>query len=623
MRRPRLAEAAWLGALGIGVVGVGVGFADPVPTTPEDFFQGGSQPLSLTVKLTSTTVCSFCHGFFDETTEPLRLWASSMMGQSARDPIFHAARAIANQDAADIGAFCNRCHVPQGFMSDRHLPTDGSNMTPSDFEGVSCSTCHRMVDPIYQEGISPMQDQAILAALPNHPVNPGNASYIFDPQDRRRGPYALAYDFHPWIQAQFQRSSQICATCHEVSNPAFTRQSDGSFVANTLNLRHPTGNKFDMFPEQRTYSEWAMSSFATTPQPLGARYGTNQANVQSCQDCHMPRTTAGACDPSLGPTIRNDYAKHTFNGSNTWVLKAVRELNPDDATLLEDGTLAAALERTQEMLRDASDLELAVDGSQLRARIVNQTGHKLPTGYPEGRRMWVNVKFLNAAGDVVAERGAYNSDTATLSTDDTKVYEAKFEISPASAAVFSKPAGPYLGLIPVDTITKDNRIPPRGFTNANFNAVQAGHFGYSYADGQYWDDTLFDIPAGATRAEVRTFYQTTSREYIEFLRDANTGGPGNAGEIAYAQWLLHGKSAPAEMDVATIQLTCPADLDDGSGTGAPDGGVDINDLIFFLVAFENGTAGADLDDGTMTGTPDQAVTIDDMLYYLVRFEMGC
>ena len=104
---------------------------------------------------------------------------------------------------------CNRCHSPQAFMSDRHLPTDGSNMTPSDFEGVSCSTCHRMVDPIYQEGISPAQDQAILAALPNHPINPGNASYIFDPQDRRRGPYALAYDFHPWIQAQFQRSSQI------------------------------------------------------------------------------------------------------------------------------------------------------------------------------------------------------------------------------------------------------------------------------------------------------------------------------------------------------------------------------------------------------------------------------
>lgn len=614
---------AWLSALGVGALAVGVGFADPVATTPEDFFQGGSQPLSLTVKLTSTTVCSFCHGYFNDETEPLRLWASSMMGQSARDPVFHAARAIANQDAEDVGAFCNRCHVPQGFMSDRHLPTDGTNFTPSDFEGVSCSTCHRMVDPIYQAGLSPVQDEAILAALPNHPVNPGNASYIFDPQDRRRGPYVLENDFHPWIQSQFHRSSSLCATCHEVSNPTLTRETNGSYTINPLNLRHPTGNKYDMFPEQRTYSEWAMSSFATTPQPLGARYGTNQVNVQSCQDCHMPRTAAGACDPSLGPVVRGDYAKHTFNGANTWVLKAVRELNPDDATYLTEESTNAALARTAEMLRDASDLELVKDGSQLRARIVNQTGHKLPTGYPEGRRMWVNVKFLDSAGEVVAERGAYDLETADLSTGDTKVYEAKFAISPAAAAVYNKPVGPYLGLIPVDTITKDNRIPPRGFTNANFNSVQAGHVAYSYADGQFWDDTTYEIPQGAARAEVRVYYQTTSKEYAEFLRDQNTGGPGNAGEIAYNQWLLHGKSKPAVMDFETIQLTCPSDLDNGTGMGIPDGGVTIDDLLYFLVEFEAGTLGADLDDGTGTGTRDLAVTIDDLLYFLVRFEMGC
>ena len=29
-------------------------------------------------------------------------------------------------------------------------------------------------------------------------------------------------------------------------------------------------------------------------------------------------------------------------------------------------------------------------------------------------------------------------------------------------------------------------------------------------------------------------------------------------------------------------------LDDGSGTGTPDGGVDINDLLFFLAHYESG-----------------------------------
>jgi 6-phosphogluconolactonase (cycloisomerase 2 family) len=68
---------------------------------------------------------------------------------------------------------------------------------------------------------------------------------------------------------------------------------------------------------------------------------------------------------------------------------------------------------------------------------------------------------------------------------------------------------------------------------------------------------------------------------------------------------------------------CVSDLDNGSGTGTPDNAVTIDDLLFFLVAFEEGSAEVDLDNGTFTGTPDNAVTIDDLLYFLVRFEEGC
>jgi len=69
--------------------------------------------------------------------------------------------------------------------------------------------------------------------------------------------------------------------------------------------------------------------------------------------------------------------------------------------------------------------------------------------------------------------------------------------------------------------------------------------------------------------------------------------------------------------------SCPADLDDGTMTGQPDAAVDINDLIFFLTAFEDGLSPADLDDGSMTGTPDFGVDINDLLYFLVHFEWGC
>jgi hypothetical protein len=71
------------------------------------------------------------------------------------------------------------------------------------------------------------------------------------------------------------------------------------------------------------------------------------------------------------------------------------------------------------------------------------------------------------------------------------------------------------------------------------------------------------------------------------------------------------------------EVSCSADLDDGSGLGQPDGGVTVDDLVFFLGAFSAGAADADLDDGSGTGTPDGGVTIDDLVYFVTRFEGGC
>lgn len=69
---------------------------------------------------------------------------------------------------------------------------------------------------------------------------------------------------------------------------------------------------------------------------------------------------------------------------------------------------------------------------------------------------------------------------------------------------------------------------------------------------------------------------------------------------------------------------CQADVDDGTGTGAIDGGVDINDLLFFLGAFEQGDAAADLDDdGVDPATPDGGTDINDLLFFLGHFESGC
>ncbi len=68
---------------------------------------------------------------------------------------------------------------------------------------------------------------------------------------------------------------------------------------------------------------------------------------------------------------------------------------------------------------------------------------------------------------------------------------------------------------------------------------------------------------------------------------------------------------------------CAADLDDGTATGRPDGGVTIEDLLFFLAAYEAGNVAADLDDGSGDGPCDGAVTIDDLLFFLAHYEGGC
>ena len=73
----------------------------------------------------------------------------------------------------------------------------------------------------------------------------------------------------------------------------------------------------------------------------------------------------------------------------------------------------------------------------------------------------------------------------------------------------------------------------------------------------------------------------------------------------------------------SLTISCPADLDDGSGTGTPDGGVDINDLLYFLAMYEAGDIAADVDDGGGNGVPDAGVDINDLLFFLAHYEAGC
>jgi len=607
-RLSRIAEAGWLCGLGAACVGLTVALGG-IPTTSRDFFIPGTQINKLVQRIQSTNGCSSCHGGYDEAHEPLTTWAASMMGQSARDPIFHACLAIANQDAAFAGELCLRCHVPGGWLQGRAVDPTGGQLNELDMQGLSCHFCHRMLDPVYHPGQSPPVDESILSSITPPVLSPHSGSYVIDPQDRRRGPFDIGYiNPHPWEQSPFYRSSRMCATCHDVSNPAYERQPNGSYALGAYDTPNISNDKYDQFPLERTFSEWANSTFGQGPVNMYGRFGGNRASVSSCQDCHMPSTTGTGCHPDIGPIVRDDLPRHFFNGANTWVLRSVRALYDDSTTFLTEQSVADSIARAQQMMRSASDLEVTQLGTYVNARIINFGGHKLPTGYVEGRRMWVNVKFFGTGDVLLAEVGAYDPVTAQLSTEDTKVYEALLGLDAAAAAITGKPVGPGFHFAINNTYYKDNRIPPMGFTNAAFAAAQAAPVDYSYSDGQYWDDTLFGVPAGAVRAEVRVFHQVTTKEYIEFLRDANTTN--NAGQIAYDQWVMHGKSAPTEMDSMNIDLSlCRADVN-------VDGGVDGQDIEAFFTVFAAGSVAADFnDDG---GTDGQDV---EAFFHL--WEAGC
>lgn len=544
-------------------------WAQSLPTTLADFTLPGSQP-GQSGSIEAPSQCSVCHAGYDRDVEPQFNWRGSMMAHAARDPLFYAALTIANQDAPWSGDACIRCHSPGGWLGGRSVPTDGSALSANDRQGVQCAFCHGLVKPApvgvnpypddatYSAGTWPA-DQSYLGTLGTIPPVSGSGMYVVDASDMRRGPRGGITAPHTWAYSPFHRDAALCGTCHDVSNPLFSRDSTGAYLLNANGQPAPSADSRDVFPVERTFSEWRMSEYNSPAGVYAPQFGGNKPNVSTCQDCHMRDVTGKASNRPSGP-VRSDLALHDLTGGNTFIPRLVADLY---AAEVDTAELNDGMQRARYMLQNAAHLDLQVsplwNGWRARVRVTNETGHKLPSGYPEGRRMWIQVQAWDEADLLVYESGAYDTATATLVRDtDAKVYECELGISAALSPVVGLPAGQSFHFILNDQVYKDNRIPPRGFTNAGFAAVQAAPVGAAYADGQHWDDTDYDLPAATRRVTATLWYQTTSREYVEFLRDANTTD--TRGETLYQGWLAHGKSTPETMATAsdTLQATTEA-----------------------------------------------------------------
>lgn len=427
--------------------------------------------------------------------------------------------------------------------------------------------------------------------VPFSAVYTENASgqYFLSGTRDKRASFADASARHPMFYSRYHKSKYFCATCHDVSNPVLANLN-----ANPAQpLPTETNSASSYFHVERTFSEFMLSDYGLQGGAAGigpyapAVFKTSYANnfIVKCQDCHMRDGTGKGCSMTDGifrPSGSLEHPKsgqpiHDLTGGNAWVAAVLASAIPGSANydavndqLLHQGpnvltldltqglgidpvALLAGADRAKQQLKLAAAIQNATYSSSTGAlsfRIQNQSGHKLISGFPEGRRMFVNIKAYNSAGALIYEVNPYDAAAGTLkgltypylgqglpapaalTASEVHLDELVYEMKPTSSLTgeaksfhFALATGRY----------KDNRIPPKGFRIAEAASRISTPVWHGVDDPAYftsaeyaggYDDVSLTIAPGASAVAITLYYQTTSREYMEFLRD-EINGTGN------------------------------------------------------------------------------------------------
>ena len=619
---------------------IGLGLSYGATIVPNEIQQPGTQQREVG-NLETPDKCDNCHGGYNKAVEPAFNWRGSMMANAGRDPIFWATLAVAEQDFDGAGDLCIRCHSTGGWYGGRSVPTDGSALTAGDADGVECDSCHKMTNTDNSEHLGVMFPPFIA----NNEQVPaigyyGSGMLSLWGGSAKLGPYLDANAAHQFMQSKFHRSVDFCGSCHDVSNPAVGdlahnsgKQPTAGPVIASGTLGSPVDVKaaFNNFPFQygiveRTFSEYKagllsktlVKNYASLPTDLqtGAvkaafdsakgDYADGAPRYFSCQTCHLRAVTGQG--GNTNPPVRPDLPLHDMTGGNTWMPDAILYQNANGTLRLGGGMTAVQIEataagklRAQQQLNLAASL--AVNANTIK--VTNLTGHKLISGYPEGRRMWLNIKWYDTANALLREDGKYGALPVTtpgvaspvntilnLSDPNTKIYEAHYAMTQEWANQLLSLGYPSTFALGYDRVTgavnytlgqlaaqapgtyhetfhfvlnnhvaKDNRIPTYGMTydeSAKRNAlpVPAAQYGSPAAGGtyNYWDMVTLSPPTGAVYATIDLLYQSSSWEYIQFLYLANNRTNAflaNEGVNLLNAWLNTGMSQPYVMASTT------------------------------------------------------------------------
>jgi hypothetical protein len=358
--------------------------------------------------------------------------------------------------------------------------------------------------------------------VPKYPSYQENASgqFFVSTGSEKRASFSDAAAKHKMLYSRHHKSKYFCGTCHDVSNPALANLGlsglpDQSGGADLITEQYSAASYFHV---ERTFSEFMLSAYS---QPGGA--ATNPEFQQlsggislaaKCQDCHMRDVTGYGCDKNnipLRPDQSGEHPNsgipvHDMTGGNAWISYILATLDPAGSVydpcnvqILDKGPAILTLDLNAgqtpkvngDALKNGSDrakdqLHLAATIKNLQYdtytgdlsfRVQNNTAHKLISGFPEGRRMFVNIKAF-ARGQLIYEVNPYDftagtlkglpnsSSSPDLSANEAYIDELVYEVHPSSVLTGEDETFHF---VLATSRYKDNRIPPKGFDISTLN----------------------------------------------------------------------------------------------------------------------------------------------------------
>jgi len=438
-----------------------------------------------------------------EDISPSTQWRHSMMAHAFNDPYYQAKVQEETHLFPELAGFiedkCLTCHSPMGRTNAHHTETgltkdatcpkddgcyrlDTASEDMAAREGVSCTLCHQIQDS--ELGT----DEAFSGEYDIADADEANAFTIYGPyQNPLTGPMQSNSLYTP-VAGNHITGSALCATCHTLYTPTLTVEDSS-----------PNGNNF---LEQAPYLEWQNSI-----------YTTGSVQEQQCQDCHMadPQPGVYASQIAVQPNgnvnqnwpVRSPFATHSMVGGNTHVLELLRDYR--DVLGITNSTTVAGFDekinQTRKLLQnksasiEISSINIADNQLNVDVRVTNNTGHKLPTGYPS-RRVWIQLTVRDGNNRVIFESGApdanghISTDTKRLDPvclaidkpqgfDSSNCYEPHRDVitAPSQVAIYETVLADTNGditqvLLHADSYSKENRIPPQGFTNSQANSIE-------------------------------------------------------------------------------------------------------------------------------------------------------